>query len=81
MNKRIYLDEVLARYGASYEDVKAAGVLDKWEMRAIEREDYGRLRLSSSVKIALVVCDPEADIQEESRSIMLSWVDRPRSSE
>lgn len=71
MSRQIRLDEVLERYGTSFEDIKNAGVLHKWEIRAIEEENYGRLRLSTSVKIAIAARIPEAEAEKASDAIML----------
>lgn len=85
MAERIGLDKVLARYGATLEDVKTACVLDSWEMRAIEQGFYGNLRLSSAAKIAQAICSAEDDPDEASKAIILSLVGegarRSRSSE
>ena len=85
MAERIGLDKVLARYGATLEDVEAACVLDSWEMRAIELGLYGNLRLSSAAKIAQAICGAEDDLDEASKAIIISLVGedarRSRSSE
>ncbi|MRX81101.1 hypothetical protein [Eggerthella guodeyinii] len=68
-SEHICLDEVLARYDANFEDIKAAGVLDEWEIRDIEQGDYGHLRLSTSVKIVLAAHVPETKIEEAAAAI------------
>lgn len=68
-SEHICLDEVLAQYDANFEDIKAADVLDKWEIRDIEQGNYGHLRLSTSVKIALAAHVPEAEVEEATEAI------------
>lgn len=75
MSERFCLDEVLARHGATFEDVKAACVLDNWEVRAIERGFYGLLRLSSATKMAQAICSTEDDVSKASKAIILSLAD------
>lgn len=75
MGKQIRLDDVLARYDTNFEDIKDAAVLDEWEIRAIEKGDFGRLRLSTSVKIAKAASVPEAQVEEAVDAIMLFLLD------
>lgn len=44
-------EKLLAEHGTTVEDLAKTKKLHPWEMRAVRDRNYGRLRLSSAVKI------------------------------
>lgn len=64
-------DKMLAQFGTSFDEVKRRQALDKWEIKAIEQGRYGRLRLSSSEKIARTICQSK-DVPDKTLNELVS---------
>lgn len=60
----------LARRGACFDTLKASGMLEKWEIRAIEEGHFGRLRLSSLEKLVKAICTYEEFNENKSFEVM-----------
>lgn len=68
------LEKLFVRYGTSLDSIKTSGMMDKWEIRAIEDEDFGKLRLSSLEKLVETLCRQNESEPAEAMSELLDIV-------